>query len=84
MVKNKSNNTNFYYIQCGDWEGVTVASSPRSACLSLVSQAIDMFKDEIELTDIIVCSDCKKSMDNADGEINAFQIESILEEIHEH
>lgn len=84
MIKTKSKNNKFYYMQCGDWEAVTVANSHREACSSAVSQAIDMFKDSTKFTNVIVCSDCQKSLDADDNNIEAFHVETILEEIYEH
>ena len=84
MVKKKSKIKKFFYVQCGDWEGFTVAKTPRGACVNLVSQAIDLFKDKVKFTNVMICSDCDKMINDEFDDVSAFSIESILDEVHEY
>lgn len=84
MVKKKSKINKFFYVQCGDWDGFTVAKTPRDACINLVSQALETFNNKAKFTDIMICSDCEKMIDDKEDDISAFRIEDILEEVYEH
>jgi len=84
MIKERSNDKKFYYIQCADWECSTVASSPREACKFAISQAIDFFGENTKFSNVIICSDCEDSLDSNESKVEAFIVESILEEIHEY
>jgi hypothetical protein len=84
MIKSRLSDKKFYYIQCGDWECSTVASSPREACKFAASQAIDFFGEDTKFSNVIICSDCEGSLDSNEIKVEAFIVESILEEIHEY
>tara|TARA_X000001036_G_scaffold440137_1_gene494846 strand:+ start:6078 stop:6356 length:279 start_codon:yes stop_codon:yes gene_type:complete len=92
MLKKKSVNKKFYYIQCGDWEGFTAAKNPNEACVSALSQSVDLFGDKNKLTKIMVCMDCDSMLNesdlNSDAEknysISAHLVEPLLEKIHEY
>lgn len=84
MIKSRLSDKKFYYVQCGDWECSTVASSPREACKFAASQAIDLFGKDTKFSNVIICSDCKDSLDTNESKVEAFIVESILEEIHEY
>jgi len=83
MVKKANKGSRFYFVQCGDWEGVTVAPSPKEACRAVVSQAVELFKEDLKFTKVMVCVDCKKSIDGKDDEASAFLTEKIMGEMHE-
>lgn len=84
MVKKTNIENKFFYVQCGDWDGMTVANSHKDACLNILSQAIDRFGKEIELTDVIISCDCDNSINDKD-DIEGFLVKSILEELsYEH
>ncbi len=84
MLKKKSKDNKFYYVQCGDWDGCTIASSPREACANAIEQSIDVFGIDSKLTDVIICCDCSKSLEDNDSDVHAFFSESILEDMNEY
>jgi len=84
MVRKKSNKKKFFYIQCGDWDGITAAKSPREACVQVVSQALELFKDKARFSKVMLCVDCSKSVENSQDDKDAFLVETILEEVNEH
>lgn len=84
MVRRKKEKGNFYYVQCGDWEGFAIALNAREACVSALSQAIEMFGDNVKMTNVTVCYQCNETMDSQDVEPEAFLSESLLEDIYEH
>lgn len=84
MVRKKVKGKKFYYVQCGDWESVTVASTPREACKEAASQAIERFGNDIKTTKVIICCDCSMLMEDSNESVEAFLIEKIMEDIYEH
>lgn len=81
MIKKKDFNKKFFYVQCGDWEATTVASTHMEACLNVMSQAIDTFGKEISLTDVMISSDCDNTINEAEDSIEGFLVERILKEL---
>jgi len=57
MVRKKSNKKKFFYIQCGDWDGVTAAKSSREACVQVTSQALELFKEKARFSKVMLCVD---------------------------
>ena len=84
MVRKKNKKNNFYYIQCGDWEGVTVGSNAKDACKTAVSQALEFFGTNIKTTAVMISSNCDMSLNDKDSAVEAFYVDNILEEMHEH
>lgn len=85
MIKKKDSEKKFYYVQCGDWDSVTIASSPLDACLNATDQALSNFGDKISLTDVIIASDCDKQINDMEDATEGFLIENIIKKLsHEH
>ena len=83
MIKKKKTKTKFYYIQCGDWEGFVSGESPKDSCKNAIAQSIEKFGDNMKVTKVMVCMDCRKSVDFAENTVEAFLVESLMEEMHE-
>ncbi len=81
MIRKSDSKKKFYYIQCGDWDASTIASSHKEACLSVVSQAIDMFGKKTELSEVIVCCDCDNILNDDENAIQGFLSATIMEEL---
>ena len=86
MVKKISSDKQFYYVQCGDWDSVTVASSHQEACLNAMEKALDQFKqEEIELTEVMVASNCDDMLNDKKNSTEGFLSETILKTLsHEY
>lgn len=84
MIRKNTNKNNFFYVQCGDWDATTIALSHKEACKNVIHQAIDFFNEQIELTEVMVVSECREQMNDKDDSIEAFLVESILEELNEY
>lgn len=86
MVKKISTDKKFYYVQCGDWDSVTVASSHKEACLNAMEKALDLFnKDEIEITKVMVSTSCNEMLNDNPDSTEGFLSEKIIEELsYEH
>jgi hypothetical protein len=85
MVKKKDLDKKFFYVQCGDWDAMTLALSHRQACLNTMTQAFESFGKHVELSDVIVSCECDADMNNDDDSIQAFLVDGILEELsHEY
>ena len=82
MVKKISLNKKFYYVQCGDWDSVTVACSHKEACLNAMEKALDQFtKEEIEITEVMVSSNCDGILNDEENSTEAFLSEKIIKEL---
>jgi hypothetical protein len=81
MITKRFDKNRFYYIECGNWAGVTVASSHKEACEKLFSQAHDVFKDDIKLTKVSVVADCEKLLNKDNDDIVAFLSDEVMEVI---
>lgn len=82
MVKKISLNKKFYYVQCGDWDSVTIASSHKEACLNAMEKALDHFaKEEIELTEVMVSSNCDGTLNDKEDSTEVFLSEKIIKEL---
>lgn len=81
MITKRSNKNRFFYIECGDWTGVTIASTHKEACDKLFLQAKDVFGEKIKLTRVSVVMDCGKTLDKQNDDIEAFISESVMEGI---
>lgn len=85
MIRKIDSENKFFYVQCGDWDGTTVADSHANACKNILSQAIDKFGKEIKLTDVIISCDCDDEINNKEGSREGFLISRILKELsYEH
>lgn len=85
MVRKKDLDKRFFYVQCGDWDSVTIASSHYDACLNAVNQALEQFDEEISLTDVIISSDCDNTINSKENAVEGFLVERILKELsYEH
>lgn len=86
MVKKISLDKQFYYVQCGDWDSVTVASSHKEACLNAMEKALEQFsKNEIELTEVMVSSNCDDILNDKNHSTEGFLSETIIKELsHEY
>ena len=84
MFKKSSNHNRFFYGQCGDWEGVSLAETPRQACCKMIGQSKEFFKKDKKDTDIIIIMDVKDEMESVNSEnVSAFALDSIYENRHE-
>jgi len=85
MVRKNDSENKFFYVQCGDWDGTTVAKTHKDACKNILSQAIDKFGKEIKLTDVIISCDCDEELNRKNDSTEGFLIKNILEELsYEH
>ena len=86
MIKKISSDKQFYYVQCGDWDSVTVASSHKQACLNAMEKALSQFnQDEIELTEVMVSSNCDDMLNDKTNSTEGFLSEKIIKELsHEY
>lgn len=86
MVKKISSDKQFYYVQCGDWDSVTVASSHREACLNAMEKAIDHFtRKKIDITEVMVSSMCDDMLNDRENSTEGFLSKKIIEELsHEY
>lgn len=84
MIRKSTNDNKFFYIQCGDWDATTIARSHREACKNAISQAIDYFNEETQLTELVIASECEKEINNKEDSVEAFLVDSILEEMNEY
>lgn len=82
MVKKKSTNKKFYYVQCGDWDAFTISESPKQACSQAISQSLEVFQKKAKMTKVIICIDPDKQL-NDEEEPYAFLVQPLLEKIHE-
>lgn len=85
MVKKISSDKKFYYVQCGDWDSVTIADNHLDACMNAVDRAKDIFNEEIQYSDVIVACDCMQSINEEKEAEQAFLVEKVLERLsYEH
>jgi|TARA_Y100000289_G_scaffold39202_1_gene38679 hypothetical protein len=85
MVRKKDLSKRFFYVQCGDWDCMTIASSHFNACLNAMDQAIEQFGEDISLTDVIISSDCDNTINSKEDAVEGFLVERILKELsYEH
>jgi len=78
MFKNSSNQNRFFYGQCGNWEGVTLSSTPMEACKAMIKQSKDFFGKNKTDTQIMIIMDVKEEMEFAETEnVSAFAVDSI-------
>ena len=56
----------------------------RKACAKAIEQSIEVFGSDSELTNVIICCDCCKSLENNESDVHAFLSETILEDMNEY
>ena len=81
MVKKTSDKNRFYYIQCGDWEGVSTADTPREASINMISQSSEIFNNNSENSDVVIVMDVKDEMESVEiDNVSAFSVDSLKKE----
>lgn len=84
MVKNKFSKGRFFYVQCGDWDGFTIASTFKEACINCVDQALSFFGEDAKMTKVMICADPSLLLEDDKNATSAFLINEILNEMHEY
>lgn len=84
MIKSKFSEGRFFYVQCGDWDGFTIAGTPREACINCVDQALSFFGKNVKMTKVMVCTDPSLMLEDDGDATSAFLLDEILNEIYEH
>lgn len=57
MVKKIGKGKKVFYVQSADWEGFTEAESSAEACLTILSEAIQKFKTDADISPQVLCMD---------------------------
>ncbi len=79
MVKKSVDENRFYYVQCGDWDGVSIAKTPRDASLDIISQSNNCFKENIKNSDVMIVMDVKGEMESVHTDnVSAFSLDSLV------
>ena len=79
MVKKSVDENRFYYVQCGDWDGVSMAKTPRDASLDIISQSSNCFKENIKNSEVMIVMDVKDEMESVHTDnVSAFSLDSLV------
>lgn len=78
MVKKASSDLDFFYMQCGNWDGVSTALSPREACKKAILNARRELKGEFRMSPLIIAMNLKEEMENDQNSISAFQVDALF------
>tara|TARA_R110000796_G_scaffold67620_2_gene155161 strand:+ start:173 stop:424 length:252 start_codon:yes stop_codon:yes gene_type:complete len=81
MVKKSCDKNRFYYVQCGDWEGVSVAATPREASINMITQSSECFNKKSKNSEVLIVMDMKDEMESVDtNNLSAFSVDSLVGE----
>lgn len=79
MVKKTGDENRFYYIQCGDWDGVSMAKTPREASMDIISQSNNCFKENLKNSEVMIVMDVKDEMESVHtNNVSAFSLDSLI------
>lgn len=79
MVRKFKKGKGFYYIQSGNWEGITETDSRSEACSIILSEAIDKFQNDTEISSKILSIDLSPMGDTGErGHIKLHDSSEIL------
>jgi len=78
MINKSCNKNRFYYVQCGDWEGVSLSESPREASLDMISRAPEDFKNNSKKGKVAIVMDMRDEMESVSTHnVSAFSLDSL-------
>ena len=77
MIQKRNSNNSIFFIQCGDWETVKKATSPRQACIEAVKEAKEEYKNNTTLSQVIIAMNLRNQMENQEETISAFTLRSL-------
>ena len=77
MIQKRKSENPIFFIQCGDWEAVKKAVSPREACIKASKEAKEKYQDTTTLSTVIIAMNLQNQMENREDAISAFTVKTL-------
>ena len=77
MIQKRTPINPIFFVQCGDWETIGQAVTPRQACVQAINKATQKYGDKLELSKVIIAMNIQDQMENREEAISAFTVKSL-------